>query len=125
MLLAASISVTRFCAESRTSTRFATSLSASAVGSPPTSMRARRSFVPGTRASTAAPTTSSTYIVLFFELKTICCIDATRARSLAGFGTSAVCGRMPPVPRLATMITNTAVTAITARAAMPRTGAGR
>ena len=36
VLLVASISVTRFCDESSTSTRFATSLSASAVGSPPT-----------------------------------------------------------------------------------------
>ena len=36
VLLAASISVTRFCEASRTSTRFATALSASAVGSPPT-----------------------------------------------------------------------------------------
>ncbi len=39
VLLPASISVTRFCIESRTSTRFVTWLSASAVGSPPTSMR--------------------------------------------------------------------------------------
>ena len=60
VLLAASISVTRFCDASRTSTRLATALSASAVGLPPTWMRVLRSFVPGSRASTAALGTSST-----------------------------------------------------------------
>src|SRR4029077_10066184 len=86
VLLTASISVTRFCDASRTRTRFATSLSASAVGSPPPWIRVFRSFVAGSRASTAAPGTSSTYIVLLRELKTICWIDATIARWPVGFG---------------------------------------
>ena len=125
VLLAASISVTRFCEASRTRTRFAPSLSASAVGSPPTWMRILMSFVAGSRASTAAPGISSTYMVLLRELKTICWADATIARSPVGFGRTAIGAGPPPDPRLATMTAITAVTAIRARAAIPRTGAGR
>src|SRR5438046_6686276 len=81
VLLPASISVTRFWDASRTRTRLATSLSASAVGSPPTWMRVLRSFVAGSRASTAAAGTSGSYMMLLGLVKQIYWTDAPTARA--------------------------------------------
>ena len=82
VLVTASISVTRFRSASNTRIVFALSFSASAVGRPPTAIRVLMKFVPGSRASTAAPLGSSTYSVLFRGLRTICWTPATSVRSV-------------------------------------------